>query len=61
MSAVATETICLGETSMSWTSVGGTARDLGGGAEEDVALELQLELAQRGGLGRAAHEHALVA
>ena len=27
--------------------VGGTARDLGGGAEEDVALELQLEVAQR--------------
>ena len=25
MSEVATETICLGETSMSWTSVGGTA------------------------------------
>ena len=47
MSAVATETICFGETSISWTSLRRHVADLGGGAEEDVALELQLEVGQR--------------
>ena len=56
---MATETICFGETSMSWTSSGGTERDLGGGTEEHVALELQLEVAERGGLRRAPHEDAV--
>ena len=60
MSAVATETICFGETSMSWTSAGRHVGDLGGGAEEDVALELQLEVLERGGLRRAPHEDALL-
>ena len=50
MSAVATETICFGETSMSWTSVGGTAEISVVAAEEHVALELQLEVRERGGL-----------
>ena len=34
--------------------------DVGGGAEEHVALELQLEVGQRRGLRRAPHEHRLV-
>ena len=61
MSAVPTETICFGETSMNWTSSGGTEADLGGGAEEDVPLELELEVGERGRLRRAPHEHLLVA
>ena len=54
MSAVATETICFGETSISWTSFAGHGGDLGGGAEEHVALELQLQVAEGGGLRASA-------
>ncbi|CAB4766826.1 unannotated protein [freshwater metagenome] len=36
-------------------------RDLGGGTEEHVTFELQLQIGQRGGLGRPAHQHAVSA
>jgi hypothetical protein len=61
MRAVATETICFGETSISLDLGAGHRGDLGGRAEEDVPLELELELAERGRLGRAPHEHSGVA
>ena len=38
----------------------GHVLDVGGGAEEDVALELEAEVLEGGGLRRAAHEHALL-
>ena len=60
MSDVATETICFGDTSISWTSSGGTERDLGGRGEVDVALELQLQVGQRARLRRAPREHAVL-
>ena len=40
--------------------VGRHRGDLGGGAEEDVLLELEAEAFERGGLRRAAHEDAVV-
>ena len=61
MSAVATETICFGRDVHELDLVRRHRGDLGGGAEEDVPLELELEVGQRGRLRAAAHEDAVLA
>ena len=54
------ETICFGDTSIIWTSSAGHLGDLGGGTEEDVPFELELEVAKRRGLRRATGQDPIV-